>query len=169
MHTTSETAAPAPRQAKRRREVHAPVRFKADDRQALHAAQYLLPRAHLARQVWALLSRLDTSALQAQYSPLGQHPFHPLRLLALWVYASLIGVHHATKLHARLRTDAALLFLSGGHVVSRKTLGHFRSRNESLFRLALQATVRWAHEEGLVDVERLALDSVRLQGARGTQ
>jgi transposase len=161
--TTSDETGLPPQQAKKQRLVRAPVRFKEDDRQALHAAQWLLPQGHLSREVERLLARVDTSEVEAQSSPLGQHAFHPRRLLALWVYASLTGVHHASKLHERMKTDAALRFLSGGHVVSARILSGFRAQHLPLLQSALEATVAWAREEGHVDVQALAVDSLRLR------
>jgi transposase len=138
-------------------------RFKPDDARALGAAEAQVPQEHMARQVQKLLEKVDTAQVESRYSALGQHGYRPKRLLILWVYASLMGLHHATKLARALQTDAALRLLSGGHAVSRPVLNRFRKDNAQLFTAALQTTVKWAYEEGLVDERALAVDSVRLR------
>jgi transposase len=123
----------------------------------------LVPAEHLARKVLKLMRRVDVSQVEAQYSALGRRGYEPWRLLSLWVYASLVGLHHATKLGRALVTDAALQLLSGGHVISRPVLNRFRMKQGALFTTALEQTVKWALEEGLVDAQALAVDSVRLR------
>lgn len=109
------------------------------------------------------MERVDTSQAEAQYSALGQRGYPPRRLLSLWVYASLIGLHHATKLERALVTDAALRVLAGGHAISRPVLNRFRMKQAALFSSALEQTVKWALEQGWVDAQALAVDSVRLR------
>jgi transposase len=163
MQETS-TSSPEEQPTKRRRVPRDPTpRFKQDDAQALAAAEELVPQEHLARQVQRLLEGVDTAQVDSKYSALGQHGYRPKQLLCLWVYASLIGLHHATKLARALQTDAALRLLTGGHAVSRPVLNRFRKDNAALFGAALQLTVKWAYEQGLVDGRALAVDSVRLR------
>jgi transposase len=130
---------------------------------ALATAEAVVPAEHLARKVLKLMRRVEVSQVEAQYSALGRRGYEPWRLLSLWVYASLVGVHHATKLARALVTDAALQLLSGGHVISRPVLNRFRMKHAELFGSALEQTVKWALEEGLVEAQALAVDSVRLR------
>lgn len=160
----STCPSPAEQPPKRRRVPKDPTaRFKRDKEQALASAEALVPAEHLARRVSQMLERVDTSQVEAQYSALGQRGYVPRRLLNVWVYASLIGLHHATKLARAMVTDAALQWLTGGHVVSRAVLNRFRMQQAELFRAALEQTVKWALEQGLVQAQALAVDSVRLR------
>lgn len=127
------------------------------------AAERLVPQEHLARKVRRVVERLELTEVEAGYSALGQNGFAPRWLLALWVYASLIGLHQGTKLARALQTDAALRLLSGGHPISHSVLNRFRSQNAVLFLAALEETVKWAHEEGLIEAQALGVDSVRLR------
>ena len=122
-----------------------------------------MPQEHLARRVQRVVERLKLEEVEASYSALGQNGFAPRQLLALWVYASHIGVHQGTRLARALQTDAALRLLSGGHLISHSVLNRFRSQNAVLFQAALEQTVKWAYEEGLVDAQALAIDSLRLR------
>jgi len=159
------TCCPPDEQPKKRRRVplDPTPRFKPDDAVALKAAEAWVPQEHLSRQVQKLLQAVDTAQVESRYSALGQNGYAPKRLLCLWVYASLVGLHHATKLARALVTDAALRLLSGGHAISRPVLNRFRKDNVQLFSAALQATVKWAYEQGLVEEQQLAVDSVRLR------
>jgi len=128
-----------------------------------------VPQDHLARKLLALLGRLDTSSLEARYSSLGRHGYHPRAVLAVWTYASIIGVHHASKLAERLKTDLALRLLSGGHAFSATTLRTFRRENGAFFAAAIQQTVKLAVTDNLLDPEALAVDGMRLQAAASTK
>jgi transposase len=160
-----------PEQSRRHRIAKDPTpRFKRPDKEGLCAAQRLMPREHLARRVQRVVEGFDLKEVEAKYSALGQNGFAPRQLLGLWVYASLIGLHRGTHLARALQTDAALRMLSGGHCISVSVLNRFRSKNGELFQAALEETVRWAHEGGLLKAQELGVDSVRVRAhASGRQ
>lgn len=134
------------------------------------AAERLVGKEHLARKVQRVVERFELAEVEARYSALGQNGFAPRQLLALWVYASLIGLHQGTRLARALQTDAALRLLSGGHCISVAVLNRFRSQHGELFQAALEETVRWAHQQGLIEAQALGVDSVRLRAhANGRQ
>jgi transposase len=122
-----------------------------------------LPPDHLARSIWELVEKLDTSALEKQYSALGRRGYHPKRLLAVWVYASLIGMHHSTEVERACRTDAAFKWLCGGDSPSGPTLRRMRMKQASFFTAAIEQTVHAGSAAGLVDLAALAIDSVRIR------
>lgn len=148
-------------------------RFKPDTAGQLDAIRgcpaWQVPERHLARGVWRIVQQLDLSSIEAQYSSLGRHGFEPRRLLAIWVYGSLIGLHHGTKLARALATDAALRLLSGGHAVSRSKLNEFRQQHGTLFAACLEQTVAMAQAQGLLALEDLAADSMRLRAHASTK
>jgi transposase len=122
-----------------------------------------LPSAHPARQLKAVVDLLDTSALRKGYSSLGRRGHDPARLLVMWIYASTIGVHHASALARMVSTDAALRWLAGGHTPSAATLKRFRQRHGDFFRDAITQTVQLARQRGLLELDEIALDSMRLR------
>jgi transposase len=142
-------------------------RFKVNTSHQLDAVQgcpaLSVPERHLARGLWEVITRLDTSALEEPYSSMGRHGYHPRNVLAVWVYASLIGMHHSTKVAAAIKTDAAFRLLSGGHAISGATLRRFRSRNAHFFAQCIKQTIELASRLGLIDIEALAVDSVRIR------
>jgi transposase len=122
-----------------------------------------VPPDHLARSIWALVEKLDTSALEKHYSALGRRGYHPKRLLAVWVYASLIGMHYSTEVERACRTDAAFKWLCGGDSPSGPTLRRMRMKQASFFAAAIEQTVLAGSAAGLVDLSALAVDSVRIR------
>jgi len=156
-----------PQRTRRRFPKDPTPRFRPDVSRQLDSLRgcpdYQVPKDHLAREVWALVERVDTSSLEASFSALGRHGFHPRRVLAVLIYGSLIGLHESTKLGAALKTDAALQFLAGGQVISSGTLRRRRQQMGGFFQSVLEQTVVLARELGMLEKVEVAVDSVRLQ------
>jgi transposase len=128
-----------------------------------------VPAVHLARAVLEMVELLDTASLERAYSSLGRHGLHPKRKLAVLLYASLTGLHEATKIARAARTDAAYRLLTGGHGVSETMLRTFRRENAAFFEQAIQETVTLAARHDLVQTTELAVDSVRLRADASTR
>jgi transposase len=128
-----------------------------------------VPKGHLAWAVLEIIEQLDTSAVESRYSSLGRNGYHPKSTLAVWVYASLVGLHHSTKVARALQTDAAMRLVSRGGKHAGATLRRFRQGNAALFATAIDATLRLARERGLLDEKDLAVDSVRLRAHASTK
>lgn len=122
-----------------------------------------VPADHLVRAIWAMTELFDVSLVEAKYSALGRRGYPPRRVLALWLYASLVGEHEASKIAVRAQTDVAMRWICGGNVASVATIKRFRYQNEALFESLLVRTIELAIEQGLVDVADLAVDSVKLR------
>lgn len=128
----------------------------------------LVPKDHLARKVWAVIETVDTTSLEGRQHRRRRPPYHPRWLLALWVFASLTGLHSAEGLARALATDAALRWLAAGYKVSAPTLKRFRQKGFELFALANEQVLRAAHELGALDCSELAVDSLRLRADAST-
>lgn len=128
-----------------------------------------LPAVHLAREVAGIVAQFDTASLEATYSSLGRHGHHPKTLLRVWVYGSLMGFHHATKLARAQATDIALRWLSDGHGVSGRSLCRFRGANGELFQRAIDTTLEMALLNKLIEPDELAVDSMRLRAHAATR
>jgi len=165
-----KTAA-VPRRKSPRRDPH--PRFKPDQVGQLDpflgCAELQVPPKHLARQVRDLLVTMDFGTLEARYSSLGRHGYHPRHVLGVLVYGSLVGIHHSTKLERASETDAAFRLVAGGHWISAGKLREFRRTHQEFFRQAIQQTLVMAREMGLLDPEQLAVDSVRLRAHASTK
>lgn len=164
---------PSERQVRRRTRRDPNPRFKPDVTAQLDAVagcpSLQVPHDHLARVVTGFTVSLDYSALEAKYSSLGRHGYRPRHVLGVLVYGSLIGLHHSTKLARALETDAALRLLSGGYAISAGKLRAFRRNHLELFQQAITATLVQAREAGLLPVDELAVDSMRLRANASTK
>jgi transposase len=164
---------PQVRQPRRRQRRDPDPHFKPDTSRQLDAINGCpaesVPESHLAWAVLEIVEQLDTSAVEAGYSSLGRNGYHPKSTLAVWVYASLIGLHHSTKVTRALQTDAAMRLVARGGKHSGATLRRFRQGNAELFAAAIDATIRQARERGLLDEKDLAVDSVRLRAHASTK
>ena len=161
------TESPVARPTRRRTRRDPTPRFLEDVTQQLDAVagcpQLQVPAKHPARSVQRLVEQFDTSRVEGRYSSLGRHGHSPKRLLAVWVYASLQGLHRASEVARACKTDAAFRLLSGGHCISDATLKRFRAGNRALFEQAIDRTVQLAHEQELLALDELATDSMRLR------
>lgn len=159
---------PPPRRIPR----NASPRFKSDHSAQLDpiggSPELQVSPEHPARAVKSLVEQFDLRAVEAKYSALGRHGYHPRHLLGVWIYATLVGKHYATEVHRALQTDLAFRLLSGGHVPSTATLKRFRHDNAVLFAGCIEETVRRAREQGLIDASDIAVDSLRVRAHAST-
>lgn len=164
---------PAERPIRRRTRRDPKPHFKPDVTAQLDAVagcpRLQVAEDHLVRTVIEFVGNLDYGTVEAKYSSLGRHGYHPRHVLAVLVYGSLIGLHHSTKLAAALKTDAALRLASGGHAISEGKLREFRRNNRELFEQAIAATLSQAREAGLLPIDELAVDSMRLRANASTK
>lgn len=167
------TASPAARLVRRRTRRDPRPRFKPEITAQLDAVvgcpALQVPADHLSRAVLGMVAELDVSELEGRYSSLGRHGYAPRNVLGVWVYASLIGIHHASKAARACITDSAFRLLSGGYAISEGTLKRFRRHNGAFFANAIVQTAKMAHERGLLRTEELAVDSMRLRAHASTK
>jgi len=131
--------------------------------------EMMVPADHLARRVRDMVKVIDTSEVEKAYSSLGRRSVHPRRVLAVLVYASLIDIHHASKVARLTKTDAAFRLLSGGYSLSATKLRTFRRESGDFLEYANEQVIRLAFERGLLDLEDLATDAVRLRAHASTK
>ena len=173
MNESALSFSPAERPIRRRTRRDPNPRFKPDLTAQLDAVNgcpaLQVPAEHLSRAVQKIVEAFDFSTVEAKYSSLGRHGYAPRKVLAVWIYASLIGLHHATKVARALKTDAALRLLSGGYAFSRSKLNEFRQQHGSLFAELIVQTVARAQREGLLPTDDLSADSMRLRAHASTK
>jgi transposase len=131
----------------------------------------LLPEDHEARIVWAYVCGLDLSALreliQAVEDGPGQAPADPCILMTLWLYATLRGVGSARELNRQCQHHAAYRWICGGVSMNYHTLSDFRTRHVDLLDRLLVESVASLRAEGLVTLDRVAQDGVRVRASAG--
>ncbi len=131
----------------------------------------LLPEEHEARIVWAYVSDLDLTELhqriQAVEGGPGQAPADPRILLALWLYATLRGVGSARELNRLCEHHAAYRWLCGGVSMNYHTLADFRTQHVELLDRLLTQSVASLMAEGLVTLDRVAQDGMKVRASAG--
>jgi len=131
----------------------------------------LLERDHQARVVWDWVQSLDLSELEAripavEHGP-GQAPADPRILMALWLYATLRGVGSARELDRLCRDHVAYRWLCGGVSMNYHTLADFRTQHVELLDRLLTQSVAALLSEGLVSLDRVAQDGMKVRASAG--
>jgi transposase len=131
----------------------------------------LLPEDHEARIVWDYVCGLDLSPLreliQAVEDGPGQAPADPRVLMTLWLYATLRGIGSARELNRQCRHHVAYQWICGDVSMNYHTLSDFRTRHVDLLDRLLVESVASLRTEGLVTLDRVAQDGVRVRASAG--
>jgi len=131
----------------------------------------LLPPDHQARVVWDYVQRLDLSELHEKIKAVeghaGRTPVDPAILLALWLYATLDGVGSARELDRLCREHVAYQWICGGVPMNYHTLSDFRTQDQDFLNRLLTQGVGGLLNTGLVKMERVAQDGMRVRASAG--
>jgi transposase len=131
----------------------------------------LLPPDHEARVVWEAVSKLDLSPwlreVKAVAGEVGRDATDPRLLLALWVYATLKGEGSARELARLCTRHMDYQWLCGGVTLNHHTLSDFRSQGGDQWDGLLTQLVAGLMAEGLVHLERVAQDGMRVRASAG--
>ena len=131
----------------------------------------LLAQDHPARAVWDFVTGLDLSPLYAEIRSVegqaGRPAIDPAILLALWVYATVEGEGSARGLERLCEQHDAYRWIAGGVRVSYRTLSEFRVAHEAVLDALLTQSVAQLMEVGLVRLNRVAQDGMRVRASAG--
>jgi len=132
----------------------------------------LIGEDHSARVIWRYVEGLDLSELEDRIKARGDRPGHPATsprlLLALWLYATSDGVGSARGLARPCESHDAYRWLCGGVSVNHHTLSDFRVGCADLLDRLLSEHLAALAEAGVVDLDTLAQDGVRIRANAGT-
>lgn len=131
----------------------------------------LIADDHQVRIVWAFVEQQDLSALYALILARGSRPGRPVIdpriMVALWLNATLDGVGAARELDRRCSEDVGYKWICGGVSVNYHTLSDFRVEHGDVVDRLLTQDVAALMSEGLVDLNRVAQDGVRVRASAG--
>lgn len=132
----------------------------------------LIPQDHRVRSVWAYVERLDLSALYGKIRAIeggpGRDPVDPRILLALWIYATIEGVTKARQLARLCESTVAYMWICGEVNVNYHMLSDFRTENVEFMDQLLTDTIATLMNQGLVTLENVAQDGMRVRAHAGT-
>ncbi len=159
-------ADPAPLGAPRLREPKRDqIELRAVDIESLIGAD------HPVRVIWAYVEGLDLSELEDRIKARDERPGHPATsprlLLALWLYATSDGVGSARALERLCNSHDVYRWLCGGVSVNYHMLADFRVGCADLLDRLLIEHLAALAKAGLVDLDTLAQDGVRIRASAG--
>jgi transposase len=135
------------------------------------ALDELIPADHPARIVWDFVEGLDLSPLydviQSVVGTAGRPAIDPKILMALWLYATIDGVGSARQLDRLCHSHDAYRWLLGDVAINYHTLADFRTDPVALLDRLLTESVAALLAEGLVDLQRVAQDGMRVRASAG--
>lgn len=141
------------------------IEMRASDLESLLAAD------HRARLVWGYVVRQDLSKLfdsiKARGSNAGRAAIDPRILFALWLYATLEGVGSGREVARLSQEHDAYRWICGGVSVNYHALNDFRSGNETLMDELLTDNVAALAAAGVISLERVAQDGMRVRADAG--
>jgi transposase len=131
----------------------------------------LLPPDHQVRLVWDYVCQLDLETLlqkiRAVAGAPGRDATDPRILFCLWFYATLEGVGSARQLERLCEEHLAFMWICGGVSVNHHLLSDFRVEHEAFLDQLFTHSVAVLRQEGLVDLERVAQDGLRIRASAG--
>lgn len=131
----------------------------------------LIPADHPARVAWDHAEGLDLGPLydgiKAVEGRPGRAPIDPRILMAPWLYATVEGVGSARQLDGLCRDHAAFQWIVGDVSTNYHTLADFRTDHGELLDDLLTRSVAALVAEGLVDLNRVAQDGMRVRASAG--
>jgi transposase len=131
----------------------------------------LIPPDHEARLVWELVQDLDLTALHDQIKAVAGHagrpPIDPRILVALWLYGTDEGIASARELNRRCYDCDPYKWIRGGVDVNYHTLSDFRTDHPAWLREQVVANIATMRAEGLVNLDTIGQDGMRVRANAG--
>jgi transposase len=135
------------------------------------AVDSLIPEDHQVRVVWDFVQGLDLTDLLAKIKAVkggaGAPAADPRILLTLWLYATLRGIGSARELDRRCVEDITFEWICGDVSVNHHTLADFRNEHTDVLDNLLTHSVATLRKEGLVTMERVAQDGIKVRASAG--
>ncbi len=168
---------PSPAQAARsmpagKPRLRRPIRDQIEMRWA--SLDELLEADHPARVVWAAVCKLDLKSwlgeIKAVEGHVGRDATDPRLLVALWTFATLKGIGSAHQLARLCQGEERSLpyqWLCGGVSVNYHMLSDFRSQGGEKWDELLTQIVGTLLDAGLVKMDRVAQDGMRVRASAG--
>jgi transposase len=150
------------------------LREPARDQVELRAVdlESLLAADHPARVIWEYVQKLDLQdleeAVRAREHTPGQAPASPRLLLALWLFATSEKVGSARALARLCESHDAYRWLCGGVSMNYHGLADFRTAHPDLLDRLLTENVASLSMAGVVDLDEVAQDGVRVRASAGS-
>jgi transposase len=135
------------------------------------ALDQLLAADHPARLVWSYVKLLNLEPLYSEIevddNTRGRTAIAPEILVSLWLLATIENIGSSRELDRRCERDIAYRWLCGGVSVNYHTLSDFRVRHGQFLEKLLVDTVAALVHKGLIPLETIAQDGMRVRAHAG--
>lgn len=122
-----------------------------------------LAAGHLCRQVEKIVSTLDTSAIEANYSGLGQNGLHPKLMLSVIFYGYMEGIRSGRKLSQACAENLPFIYLSKAYRPKKSCINDFRKQYYPHFSSLFVQVLKKCGEAGLVDASLSIVDGSKIE------
>jgi len=126
---------------------------------------------HQVRVIWDAVSQMDLAAFT---QPIAAREFTPGRsandvavMVALWLWAAVNNVARGRELERRCERDLTFKWICGGLGMNYHTLNDFRVEHGVALDALFTATLGRLLHAGLVKVERISQDGLRVRASAG--
>lgn len=131
-----------------------------------------LDKDHRARIVWKYAESVDLSELYSQIKAtagkVGRNAIDPRILFALWLQATIEGFTSARRLADLTTRDIPYMWICGGVSVNYHRLSDFRAAHGDLLQRIMVDSIAVLMHQGLVTLESIAQDGMRVRASAGT-
>ena len=138
------------------------VDFSQSKLSPIHIFEYL-PKDHDCYIYADIFKQLDYSPLINNYSPFGQHAFHPGRIIEILTYAYCHGVFSSRQIERKCYTDLGFMYISRMNCPNFRVLSDFRKDNLDFFQTLFTQSVAIAEELNLVDFKKVSQDGSKFK------
>jgi len=162
-------AAPEPQSFPGRKRMRYAVRNQVEFQEC--SLDELLSQDDAARIVWEYVCGLNlvpiTDRIAAVEGGPGASPADPRILMSLWLYATIRGVGSARRLNELCVRDLGFRWVCGGVSMNYHTLSDFRTAHVEVLDQLLTQSVATLLEQGLVSLQRVAQDGMKVRASAG--
>lgn len=124
-----------------------------------------------ARMVVAYVESLDLSAfysgIKSTRHNVGRDAIDPRILFSLWLFATLEGENSGRRIARLTERDFAYMWICGGVSVNYRTICGFRTAHKDLLEQILTDSIAVLHLHGLIQLETIAQDGMRVRASAG--
>lgn len=126
-----------------------------------------VPGDHLARYISKVVDTLEISEIEAGYSELGCHAYHPRMLLKVLVYGYSIGVRSSRRMQKALREDVVFMWLCGMQEPDFRTISDFRKDRLKDIKKIFNQVLAICGELGMVRCGKISIDGTKIEANSG--
>jgi transposase len=168
----SQPAQPPERQAERLGAVRMRRADRAQVGMHLCSIDELVSDDHQVRVIWDAVCQMDLSAFTQpinarEFTP-GRSPNDVAVMVALWLWAAKNNVARGRELERRCERDLTFRWICGGLSMNYHTLNDFRVQHGAALDALFTATLGRLMHKGLVTIDRLTQDGLRLRASAGS-